>query len=199
MANNLGTLGETGFEVKFEICQHSHSLSITYDEIFERATSIVCNYNDAHSVFAPPTGRFHGYADGPAEDAKFLTPSKECHLVCVSTLVIQIASAAGTSEWIAHCNVVGSHVKRGNLSNVEWLFLNGLPSPAEIQVATLTLAQLVGSAVGYICIDKDGSILVSDTFNHCIRKISADRTHVSTVAGSPSVAGVMRMAWTELL
>eukprot|EP00041_Stephanoeca_diplocostata_P015175 m.287807 g.287807 ORF g.287807 m.287807 type:complete len:59 (-) comp19953_c0_seq7:351-527(-) len=43
---------------------------------------------------------------------------------------------------------------------------------------------------GYLCIDADGSILVSDTFNHCIRKITPDRAHVVTLAGRSGSEGI---------
>eukprot|EP00041_Stephanoeca_diplocostata_P035627 m.1262555 g.1262555 ORF g.1262555 m.1262555 type:complete len:712 (-) comp24733_c0_seq60:3232-5367(-) len=42
-----------------------------------------------------------------------------------------------------------------------------------------------------ICIDVDGSILVSDTCNDCIRRITPDRSRVHTLAGTGGVEGHM--------
>eukprot|EP00900_Chrysochromulina_parva_P001813 jgi/Chrpa1/11632/Chrysochromulina_OHIO_Genome00021125-RA len=107
-----------------------------------------------------------GFADGPAADARFNHPGSAAIDADGTIIVadkanhcIRKVSPDGTVSTLA-----GSREGKGG-------FADGPGADARFN--------LPGSAV----IDADGTIIVADMFNHCIRKVSPDGT-VSTLAGS---------------
>lgn len=42
---------------------------------------------------------------------------------------------------------------------------------------------------GQMCVDSEGNIILTDTENHCIRKITMSTGYVSTLAGKPQNSG----------
>lgn len=51
------------------------------------------------------------------------------------------------------------------------------------------IGQAMFNKPGQICVDSEGNIILTDTENHCIRKITMSTGYVSTLAGKPQKSG----------
>ncbi|MCE9348200.1 hypothetical protein K0H30_12615, partial [Bacteroides thetaiotaomicron] len=51
------------------------------------------------------------------------------------------------------------------------------------------IGQAMFNKPGQMCVDSEGNIILTDTENHCIRKITMSTGYVSTLAGKPQNSG----------
>lgn len=110
-----------------------------------------------------------GSADGPALSATFFGP---------------VGLAMDGEDAIIIADFGNHAIRRLDLATGIVETLAGLPTEPGLVDGPAAAARFWQPA--HVYVEADGSIVVSDTFNNVIRRISADRSTVETIAGQPS-------------
>ena len=65
----------------------------------------------------------------------------------------------------------------------------GLVKKVKVGYLDGPIGQAMFNKPGQMCVDSEGNIILTDTENHCIRKITMSTGYVSTLAGKPQNSG----------
>ena len=129
----------------------------------------------AHTIGIPEPGDWSnggGYRDGAAGEAQFKNP------ICVAP---EASGSMLVADFCNHC------VRRVSADGAHVTTVAGVPGKAGHRDGAVGEAQFKNPTC--VVPEASGSMLVVDSDNHCVRRVSADGAHVTTVAGVPGKAG----------